>query len=118
MLFLLDLGADVNAKDNKGKTPLHHAVAGVRMSFDRASQILPLLIDHGADVNARDNEGKTPLHHLVRDLRPDQDIDIDDIDVNSYVAIMLLLITLGADVHAKDNLGLTPLDYITEKIVF
>ena len=36
-----ELRADVNAKDSKGRTPLH------------------------ADVNAKDNNGRTPLHHAA-----------------------------------------------------
>jgi ankyrin repeat protein len=48
-------GADVNAKDGGGWTPLHHAAV-----FGR-KEITELLIDKGVDVNAKANNGKTPL---------------------------------------------------------
>jgi ankyrin repeat protein len=52
---LLDAGADVNAKDGRGYTPLHvTTVEGV-------AGIIHLLLDRGAEINARDNDGKTAL---------------------------------------------------------
>jgi len=55
----LDAGADVNAKDENGFTPLHYATLGGH------KEIAELLIAEGADVNAKvvsgPNQGKTPL---------------------------------------------------------
>jgi ankyrin repeat protein len=57
--LLLRHGADVGARDDDGRTPLHWAtVTGSR-------EIVALFISHGADVNAQDNEGKTPLQIAV-----------------------------------------------------
>ena len=42
----LTAGTDVNTKDSKGKTPLHHATK------DHEIEIAKLLISKGADVNA------------------------------------------------------------------
>ena len=50
---------DVHAKDNEGKTVLHHAAACGDLN------VVKHLIDKGADVHARDNEGKTALHHAA-----------------------------------------------------
>jgi uncharacterized protein len=47
--------ADVNRKDNKGRTALMHAAAA---GFSNAA---PVLLENGADPNARDNESKTAL---------------------------------------------------------
>lgn len=54
---LLDAGADINAKDSRGFTPLTLAIAADHQD----SGIVRLLIDHGADVNARAGTGETPL---------------------------------------------------------
>jgi len=48
-------GADVNAKGEKGETPLHGAAFTGRM------EVIELLIENGADVNAKDEDGGTPL---------------------------------------------------------
>lgn len=53
--FLIENGADVNAKDKRGETPLMFASA-----FDRC-RVLKLLIDNGADVNAKDKGGWSAL---------------------------------------------------------
>ena len=51
----LAAGADVNAKDELGGTPLHHTVVAGH------KKIVELLIAEGADVNAKNKRGKTPL---------------------------------------------------------
>jgi cytohesin len=53
--FLLSCGADPDARDKEGVTPLHCAAANCRYALAQ------LLVQHGADPNARNNEGKTPL---------------------------------------------------------
>ena len=80
--YTLAKGADVNAKDKEGKSPLHYA---------ERKAVAELLLAKGADVNAKDNEGKTPLHCATRK---------DTVE---------LLLATGADVNAKDNGGETPL---------
>jgi len=83
---LLQSGADVNGKDNRGDTPLMYAAAvgsenmmrqlieagadvNARNSFQATallwcSSSLPrvrLLVEHGADVNVRSKQGHTPI---------------------------------------------------------
>ena len=48
---LLNAGCDVNASDNKGRTPLIYAVASERLN------VVELLLKRGANVNARDHDG-------------------------------------------------------------
>ncbi len=50
---LLDLGADVNARDSTGQTLLHRVLGNRDMII--------FLLAHGADINAVDHLGQTPL---------------------------------------------------------
>src|SRR5688572_26462940 len=52
-------GAEVNARDDSGRTALHYAVGSNRREAARA--MVELLIGAGADVNAADSSGVTPL---------------------------------------------------------
>lgn len=53
--FLATKGADVNFRDKKGKTALHH---GVEKDFDPA--LLAWLVKHGASPDLEDREGVSP----------------------------------------------------------
>ncbi|KAI7752334.1 hypothetical protein M8C21_014821 [Ambrosia artemisiifolia] len=66
--LLLQHGANINASDSNGQTPLHHSIIRGRL------EIAQLLLSRGADALAADTEGKTP-HQLVTEL------GIDDIQV-------------------------------------
>ena len=60
--WLLVIGTDVNAKDDRGVTPLIYA------AFNGHKEIAELLIANGADVNAKDKRGKTPLDWAKNEL--------------------------------------------------
>jgi hypothetical protein len=62
--FLLESGADPNARSPGGTTPLMYAKTAAFARGDMG--ILELLISHGADVTATDTHGKTALDYAVQ----------------------------------------------------
>ena len=88
---LLAAGADANARDTLGETPLHKAV---RQEDDSASFMVTLLIEAGADANARTNDGLTLLH-LAASL--------------DRASVISALLEAGAELDARTSDGLTPL---------
>jgi len=91
---LLDKGADVNAKDEKGGITLHMAASKGH------KDIAELLITRGADVNAESGRRSTPLHGAAK---------------QGHKALAELLLAKGADVNAKNNEGETPLSMAEER---
>ncbi|KAI4343552.1 hypothetical protein L6164_010888 [Bauhinia variegata] len=59
--LLLQYGADINAPDSRGRTPLHYCIIGRKTAEAR------VLLMRGANANAVDSEGNTPLK-LAYDL--------------------------------------------------
>ena len=57
VIALIAAGADVNATDDSGGTPLHDAYL-----CDADPVIVQALLDAGANPNAIDDEGRTPSH--------------------------------------------------------
>jgi ankyrin repeat protein len=85
--FLLDAGADPNARNDEGITPLHLAVY---------PEMVELLVRRGANINVRSSDGRTPL--LV------QSAEAEGIEP------MEALLGLGADAKATDQRGQSALD--------
>lgn len=87
---LLRAGANVDARDIQGRTPL--ALAAHRPSV---AVLVKLLLDRGADPRAKDHSGRTPLHEAAG---------------SSAVAVACLLLRAGADPSARDVHGKTASD--------
>ncbi|GLH15749.1 E3 ubiquitin-protein ligase mind-bomb [Gryllus bimaculatus] len=54
--YLLNAGDDANARDHRGATPLHLAVAS-----DPSGHLVRMLLDAGARPDIADDQGRTPL---------------------------------------------------------
>lgn len=59
MESLIKRGANVNAKNNNGQTPLHMVKQGTESNL-----IIKLLLDNGADMHALDNKRKKPFNYI------------------------------------------------------
>jgi hypothetical protein len=84
---LLDLGANINARDDDRDTPLINAVMQGHVEFAR------MLLERGAVIDAQNNRGKTALHWAIEE---------------GYTQAMQLLLEHGVDVNARDEDGNTP----------
>ncbi len=129
--LLLANKANVNAKDNAGKTPLYVAASqgygGFVGAFEGREDVAELLITSGADVNAKDDAGETPLSaaadsgfKYVAELLLANKADVNAKTAKGETALFKavsggykdvaeLLLANKADVNAKTHDGNTPL---------
>jgi len=85
---LLAKGANVNARDEEGCTPLIWAVLA------KNREVVDVLLAHGADVNCKNNQGETAIYWAA---------------MSGDMGITNLLLEKGASVNEKDHFGISPL---------
>lgn len=83
-------GAKVNARDDRGWSPLHYA------GGNGHRDLVEVLLTNGADINIRDNNGMTTMHLVVG---------------KGNAEMAELLIGRGADLNAIDSTGISPLHF-------
>jgi ankyrin repeat protein len=138
---LLDIGADINAVDSAGGTPLHAATQSCSTGFSDVFtgphiEILEVLIQHGANVDAANNQNYTPLHGVaaygdvnsvklllrnganVNAVSKTNKTPLQYAASNGSTAIMDLLLAKGADPNVADNENNTPLLLLLSSIPF
>ena len=62
--LLVDCGADVNALNGDGQTPLHTAAGGEK----DCPELCSMLLEHNAKIDAVDKDGNQPLHLACKRL--------------------------------------------------
>ena len=87
--LLRDAGADLEAADGNGMTPLHYAARR------GDTKIVSLLVETGVDVDAKTPDEETALHLAVRQRATD---------------CVEVLLAAGASPHLRDFHGRTPFD--------
>lgn len=117
---LLASGANINAQDADGTTPLMHAVVNA------GADCVKLLLDKGADPNISNNAGATALMWAVGDVQKVQLLLAKGAHVNAVskeeksalrlaanlpnsLAVVKALLAKGANVNQADKRGFTPL---------
>ena len=122
LLYLLEKGGDVNAKDVKSRTPLHHASAVGNIA------VVQQLIERDAEPNIPDEHGWTALHvaagtghtQVVEVLMSGSADIANETERGQATSLHLAaffgrastveyLLKVGASVNTKDMNGCTPL---------
>jgi ankyrin repeat protein len=135
--LLVRAGADPDAPDGEGRTPLMTAVHKNDRRGPGRLALVNALLAAGARVDARDHRGWTALHHAVCGHHPEAEVrrlleagaavDARDVDgrtplltlawrdySGTNVALMEILLAGGADLRARDAGGLGALALLTE----
>jgi len=98
----LDSGADINAVDAHGNTPLH-SVLNPLCCNPPNPEAIAMLLQHGADPNSMNDGDRTPLHEAMHINNSPKLKDI-----------IKSLLEHGADINATDTHGNTPLHFLID----
>ncbi|NXU09218.1 RN5A ribonuclease, partial [Pardalotus punctatus] len=107
-ILVLEMGADVNIRDNRDRNALIHALkkGSKKKRYESAVSIVRFLLEHGVDVKSKDECGKTALilavemesPELVTALLEKDEIDVDDADEEGNTALMVAVERRDGDI--------------------
>ncbi len=116
--YLLDRGAEVNAKTYDSQTPLIQAAASGHLA------VVQCLLEKGAEVSVKDSSGQTPVrkaayqgHLAVVQCLLERGAEVNAQDLSDWfmracesgqLAMTQYLLDRGAEVNVKDSSGQTP----------
>ena len=110
ILALVEAGADVNATNGEGETPLHRVAMNVshnRMPYAKVGECVAALLEAGAEVNATASDGGTPLLSLLSLMEKDDFFSFrarpSDSDMEHCLSTLSLLLQYGADATARSS---------------
>jgi ankyrin repeat protein len=130
MKMLVEAGANLDHKNERGETALHFAVycnnaESVQFLLDKKADVnaiatdvgfsclhaasrrgyiegIKLLLEAGANVNHQDHRERLALHHAI---------------LFSKINVAELLLDYGADLLVQDSDGMAPLDYAASQVI-
>ena len=85
VIFFVDMGTDIHAKDNFGENSLHIAADCENLDLCKI-----LVNEHNFDVLMTDNDGCTALHHSAR---------------NGSYELVIFFVDMETDINLEDKLG-------------
>lgn len=98
--WLAEQGADINARDRWGQTPLHAMMWVIKYE---PLHRMELLIRLGADIHAALPEGETPLHYAAGEGK---------------LQSVKMLVENNADIYAENKRGENPMEYMLAKAYY
>ncbi|KAK4825658.1 hypothetical protein QYF61_001481 [Mycteria americana] len=103
--LLLHYGAELEAKNEEGQTPLNAACAQPHQpqDMDRYYRVCQLLVESGASINAADRDRQHPLHLACK---------------NANAQVAELLLARGANVNVMNYSGNTALHNILQATAY
>ncbi|NXJ81720.1 ASB10 protein, partial [Trogon melanurus] len=103
--LLLHYGAELEAENEEGQTPLNVACAQPHQprDMDRYFQVCQLLVESGASINAADRDRQHPLHLACK---------------NANAQVAELLLARGANVNVMNYSGNTALHNILQTTAY
>lgn len=109
---LLTAGADVNAVNDKMRTPLHLSINASQSDSDSSYAIEECLLGFGARLDAKDCRNRIPLHYaFVKIKKPFNTNQIDPMEL-----IVLLTGSMAKEtIEIPDEFGRTVLHYAADR---